>query len=113
LNLWPQGLDPDSVQWLWQDPLPSVEDIYLQDSDGFGRVYGKGKRKGKQEDVREFLALRFGEQSVGIQEMVKELTDLDTLSNVVRELFPVNTLEGARNVIIKGIQSQQVPKQDT
>jgi len=98
--------------WLWQDPLPSVEDINLQESGGYSRVYGKGKQEGKQETAREFLALRFGEHSADIQEIVKDLSDLDTLNNVLRELFSVDTLEDARNVVHRGVRDQQLLEKD-
>lgn len=105
-----------NVGWLWQDPLPSVEDINLQDSGGYSCVYGKGKRdgklEGKREAARQFLATRFGGQSADIQETMKELTDLNTLNYVLRELFLVNGLEEARNVLNNGLRHQNLLEKD-
>ncbi|HUW63945.1 MAG TPA: hypothetical protein VMW83_04505 [Spirochaetia bacterium] len=74
----------------------------------------KGEVKGKQEAAQKFLARRFGEQSVDIQEKVKGLTDLEVLNNVLPELFSVNTLEEARSVIQEGLRQslpeKKVPK---
>ncbi|MDA8335312.1 MAG: Uma2 family endonuclease [Peptococcaceae bacterium] len=94
---------------LWQDPLPSVEDVYLQYSAGYSRVYEKGKK----DAARQFLTIRFGEQSAGIQEMLNSIRDLDTLNDVLQELFSVNTLEDARNIIGDGLQRQQAVKKDS
>jgi hypothetical protein len=99
------------TNWLWQDPLPSVEDINLQESAGYSRVYGKGKqegiREGKQDDARKFLALRFGEQSTDVQEVVKDLSDVDILNDVLWGLYSANSLDEVREVVHRGVRNQQ------
>ncbi|MDA8333434.1 MAG: Uma2 family endonuclease [Peptococcaceae bacterium] len=94
--------------WLWQDPLPAVEDIYVQDSAGYGRLYGQGKR----DAARQFLAIRFGRQSADIQEIVNDLTDLDTLNYVVQELFSAATLQDARNMVQEALRRRPGLKND-
>ncbi len=97
--------------WLCRDTLPSVDDVYIQESNGYGLVYGKGKQdgkqEGKQEDVQTLLAFRFGEQSTGIQRTVNDLNDLDTLNNVLQQLYAVNSIEEARNIVLEGLRHQQ------
>ncbi|MDA8335972.1 MAG: Uma2 family endonuclease [Peptococcaceae bacterium] len=80
-----------NTNWLWQDPLPSVE------------VYGRGKR----DAAREFLAVRFGGLAADIQGMVEEITDPAVLDGILRELFSVNTVEQARYVVHKGLRDEQ------
>jgi len=98
------------VDWLWRDPLPTIEEITLGDPDGYRRVYGRGVLEGKQAAAREFLALRFGERAADIREMVKELNDLEMLNDTLRQLFTADSLEEARDVVHKGLRDQGLPK---
>jgi Uma2 family endonuclease len=101
-----------TTAWLWRDTLPSVDDVYIQEADGYGCVYEKGKREGKREDIRELLAVRFGQQSAEIQRMVNDLNDLDALNDVLRRLYSVNSIEDARNAIHDGLREQPLLNKD-
>lgn len=70
-----------------------------------GRAEGEaiGKAKGKvekaQDAICKYLKRRFGPESGGLQQIIREVTGLEVLDGVMEELFAANTLEEARAII--------------
>lgn len=70
-----------------------------------GRLEGEavGEARGKVEKAQEiifkFLEARFGVDTSGIREKVRQLSDLEVLDRVLAELFAVNSAEEAQRVI--------------
>jgi len=59
----------------------------------------RGEVKGAKMAIQQFLAARFGEQSLDIQGKIQELTDLSLLNKEIPSIFSANTLEEARTII--------------
>jgi len=103
--------------------LERVEEMLnLQESAGYRRLFrkaeeigekkgeAKGKLQAKQDASKEFLARRFGEESMDLQAKVARLTDVDVLSEVLAELFSVDTLQEARAIIETGLKKVSTKK---
>ncbi|HCJ78711.1 MAG TPA: transposase, partial [Desulfotomaculum sp.] len=63
----------------------------------------KGKIKAKQDAIGKFLAGRFGVDPAGIQEKVRQLTNLEILDHVLTELFAAGSIAEAQNIIEEGL----------
>ena len=98
--------------------------LNLRESAGYRRLFReaeemgekrgekRGETKGKMQAAKDFLARRFGEESIRLQAKVTKLTDLDVLSGVLAELFSANTIEEARVIIEEGLK-QSSPKKNS
>lgn len=81
----------------------------LKSAESKGRTEGKaegkveGKIEGKVEMAREaidkYLEARFGEVSLGLQQIVKECTSLEQLDRIIHKIYTAATLEDARTII--------------
>lgn len=71
-----------------------------------GRAEGRaeGKVEKAQDAICKYLKSRFGPESAGLQQIIREVTSLEVLDCVMEELFAANTLEEARAIIRDGIE---------
>jgi hypothetical protein len=61
--------------------------------DGIAEGEARGEAKGKAEDICQYLELNLGAESEALQEKVRTITDLNTLSWIINRIFrgtPVN-----------------------
>ena len=61
----------------------------------------KGEVKGRIDDICKFLEASFGADSQVLQDIVRDITDLDVLSRIVPRIFMVASLDEA-NVLLQG-----------
>jgi len=67
------------------------------------RGWEKGMEKGEAKDICRFLFKRFGITPVGLQEKVRQLTDLEILDDVLTHLFPAGSPEEAQRFVEEGL----------
>jgi predicted transposase/invertase (TIGR01784 family) len=63
----------------------------------------KGKIEAKQDAICQFLFKRFGLDPAGIQEKVRQLTNLEILDGVLTQLFAAGSPEEAQHIIEEGL----------
>jgi len=61
----------------------------------------KGEVKGMIRSICQFLEARFGAESQALQDIVRDMTDLDALSQIIDRIFMVASLDEA-NVLLQG-----------
>lgn len=72
----------------------------LEDSGYMARAgVAKGKILMAQDAICQYLAARLGVESQALQETVRTITDLDTLSWNMNQIFIVTTLDEATSLI--------------
>lgn len=59
----------------------------------------EGRAEGKAETICQYLEVRFGAESQVLQEIVRTITDLDTLSRIINRIFMVVHLDEAKVLI--------------
>lgn len=89
------------------DELAAVEASRLNAERAEARGEAKGKKaEGKADAICQYLEMRFGVESQFLQDTVRTITDLDTLSRIVKRIFVVKHLDEAKTLI----QSSLVPQ---
>ena len=59
----------------------------------------RGEAKGRQEAICKYLEARFGDASLGLQEKVKQHTEIEKLDKIINKIYTVRSLEEAGAVI--------------
>jgi len=66
---------------------------------GEARGEARGEAKGRQEAICKYLEARFGDASLGLQEKVKQHTEIEKLDKIINKIYTVRSLEEAGAVI--------------
>lgn len=76
----------------------------------FQEIYAEGRAEGrvegKQEVVRDYLDMKFGFDSLELQEKIKKLDSSEILDGVLKRLFNSDSLEKARAIIEEALRAQ-------
>lgn len=59
----------------------------------------KGEAKGMKQSICQFLEARFGAESQALQDIVRDMTELDALSRIIPQIFLVTSLDEAKALI--------------
>jgi len=63
------------------------------------RAKAEGKVEGKAEAICQYLDVRFGVESQALQDTVRTMNDLDTLTRIMNRIFTSNSLDEAKSII--------------
>ncbi|SPF51899.1 conserved hypothetical protein [Candidatus Desulfosporosinus infrequens] len=77
------------------------EKAFLDEISNVAGAKEEGEAKGRIDDICKFMEARFGAESQTIQDLVRNMTDLDVLNRIVPRIFMVASLEEA-NVLLQG-----------
>jgi predicted transposase/invertase (TIGR01784 family) len=59
----------------------------------------KGEAKGRIDDICKFLEARFGAESQALQDIVRDMTDLDVFIQIIPQIFMVASVDEAKSLI--------------
>ncbi len=59
----------------------------------------RAKAEGKVEAICQYLDVRFGVESQALQDTVRTMNDLDTLTRIMNRIFTSNSLDEAKSII--------------
>jgi len=57
------------------------------------------ENKGRADAICQYLEARFGAESQALQDIVRDMTDLDALSRIIPQIFLVTSLDEAKALI--------------
>ncbi len=68
-------------------------------AEGIAIGEAKGKAKMAHEAICMYLDVRFGDASQGLQQQIKEITELKALDKIINEIYKANSLEEVQALI--------------
>ena len=85
----------DKERWIYELREKAIRDE-ISALDG---AKSQGRAEGRQEAICKYLEVRFGEESRGLQDMVKRIEVLEKLDRIINQIYMANSLQEAEEVI--------------
>jgi predicted transposase/invertase (TIGR01784 family) len=82
------------------------EKAIFSEATNLAAAEAKGKAEGKAEDICQYLEARLGAESQALQERVRTITDLDTLSRIINRIFMGTPVDEVMALIEEYLVSQ-------
>lgn len=82
------------------------EKAVISEATNLAAAEAKGKILMAQDAICQYLNARFGVESQALQEIVRLITDLDSLNRIIGRIFIVNQLEEAKALVQAGLVPQ-------
>jgi len=75
------------------------EKAFLDEISNVAGAKEEGEAKGRIDDICKFLEARFGAESQALQDIVRDMTDLDVFIQIIPQIFMVASVDEAKSLI--------------